>query len=344
LCDMPVVSSSTYRAPLIFLSSHLQTAYPHFFRKITVHYTRERILTPDKDFLDLDWVLGGSRKLAILSHGLEGSARSSYVLGMVRALTGCGWDALAWNFRSCGGEANHQPVWYHGGQSDDLRCVFSHALFTKRYNQIALIGFSLGANLTLKFLGEHGDSLRSLINRAVAISAPCCLATAAGAFSRPVNFLYARHFLDKLKRKVIEKHHLLSDEIQKVHPSEIKDFREFDDKFTGPVHGFKNAEEYWETCSAGQYLSKITVPTLIINAKDDPFLGNGCYPFEAARQSSSVYLECPRHGGHLGFINLNHQGRYWSELRTLEFLEKDPGLEAAEEPPAEAIVPDVKAA
>ena len=323
---MPLVASS-YQAPVIFLNRHLQTVYPRFFRRVPVKYRRERILTPDRDFLDLDWVVTGAKRLAILSHGLEGSSRSAYIQGMTRALTRANWDVLAWNFRSCSGEPNWQPCWYHGGQSDDLRCVFSHALVIKKYSEIALIGFSLGGNITLKFLGEHGHDLAPLVSKAVTFSVPCCLAAAAEQLSKGKNIYYTRHFIRKLTQKVRAKRHLLSEALQKVDLDGLRDFRQFVDALTGPVHGFKNAADYWAQCSAGRFLKDITVPTLIVNALDDPFLGEGCYPFEQARQNPNIHLECPPHGGHVGFISLNHNGIYWSERRALSFLEEEAPLD-----------------
>ena len=328
---MPLLTSS-YSAPIPFLNRHFQTVFPRYFRKVKGSFFRERILTPDRDFLDLDWSTTGAARIAILSHGLEGSSHSAYMLGMTKILNQAGWDVLAWNLRSCSGEPNWQPCWYHGGRSDDLRSVFSHVLFTKRYSEIVLVGFSLGGNITLKFLGEHSLDLSALVSKAVVFSVPCSLASAAERLSKGKNLFYARHFINKLKRKVKAKLHLLPERFQKIDIDGLKNFIQFDNALTGPVHGFRDANDYWDRCSANRFLGGIRVPTLIVNALDDPFLGKGCYPFEQARKSPYISLECPARGGHIGFISLNHKGAYWSDRRALAFLQ-----EQAEEATCEAL-------
>ena len=170
---MPIVPSS-YRAPFGFGNGHIQTIYAHFRQVRGVSYKRERIQTPDGDFLDLDWSAKGARRLAILSHGLEGSTERHYVLGMIRALNRRGWDALAWNYRGCSGEPNRLLRWYHSGDTGDLRAVIEHAA-GHNYEEIAIIGFSLGGNVTLKYLGERAGSTHPLVKKGVAFSVPCDL-------------------------------------------------------------------------------------------------------------------------------------------------------------------------
>lgn len=315
------MSNAAYRAPFflrsVFLGGHLQTVAPHLFRKVRgVAYERCRVLTPDRDFLDLDWLCRGSDRAAILTHGLEGSSRSSYMLGMARALSAAGWDVLAWNMRSCSGELNRLPSWYHPGLSDDLSLVFSQALFKKRYREISLIGFSLGGALTLNFLGEQGQEVAPLIKRAVAISTPCDLKASAEALARPINRIYMRRFLRSMSSKIEEKAALYPEIYKRLSFDGVRTFYDFDNRFTAPLHGFKDAEDYWRRCSPSRVLSGIKVPTLIINAANDPFLGARAVP--ALEQAPCVRLELTPHGGHLGFLRLG--GRYWSELRALEFL------------------------
>jgi predicted alpha/beta-fold hydrolase len=180
---MPVILTSTYRAPCMLRNGHLQTVYPYLARRLApVIYRRERIDTPDGDFLDLDWSKSGDNKLAILSHGLEGSSHRHYMIGMAKMLNRNGWDALAWNYRSCSGEINRRLRWYHNGAIDDLNCVVRHAVKTGNYRSIALIGFSLGGNLTLVYLGSMGMNLDARIGKAVVFSAPCDLKASAASW------------------------------------------------------------------------------------------------------------------------------------------------------------------
>ncbi len=167
---MPIIRPSSYRPPLFFNNGHLQTIYPNFFRHVTdVGYLRQRVSTPDGDFLDLDWSPVGGARVAVLAHGLEGNSTRSYVLGMVRALNRHGWDAVVWNFRGCSGEPNNKVRFYHSGDTRDLRTVLTHVLQSGRYEKAALIGFSLGGNVILKYLGEQALQLNPKIRAAVVL-------------------------------------------------------------------------------------------------------------------------------------------------------------------------------
>ncbi len=320
---MPIIPRSSYRPPFLFGNGHLQTIYPSFARTLSPDlYRRERITTPDDDFLDLDWARIGSNKLAILSHGLEGSAHRPYMIGMARMLNRHGWDALAWNYRGCSGETNRQLRMYHNGSIDDLDTVIMHALKGGTYRTAALIGFSLGGNLSLLYLGSKGSALDSRIRKAATFSVPCDLAAGARELSRPRNCVYMRDFLNSLHGKIKEKMKILPGVISDDGYGRIRDFKAFDDRYTAPIHGFKDAEDYWYQCSSGRFLSGVTVPTLIVNAVDDPFLAGGCYPVSQAEGSEYVHLELPRSGGHVGFVSFNADGSYWSEQRAIEFLEQ----------------------
>jgi uncharacterized protein len=318
---MPLIHRSAYRSPLLLRNGHLQTVYPTLARKLSADlYHRERIETPDNDFLDLDWATVGSRKLAVLSHGLEGSSYRHYMIGMATMLNRQGWDALAWNYRSCSGEPNRRLRMYHNGSIDDLDFVVRHALSKGSYDAIALVGFSLGGNLTLLYLGTKGTELDSRIQKAVAFSAPCDLRASAQELARPKNAFYMRQFLRSLHEKIRAKMALMPDVINDDGFERIRNFKDFDDRYTAPIHGFKDAEDYWARCSSGPLLPRIAIPTLIVNALDDPFLANGCYPVVQAENSGQVSLEMPSSGGHVGFVEFNRDGSYWSERRALEFL------------------------
>ncbi|MBI9072519.1 MAG: alpha/beta fold hydrolase [Melioribacteraceae bacterium] len=312
------ILNSKYNAPGFLKSGHVQTIYSSMFRKIDIpNYVRERIETVEEDFLDLDWSKIGSGKLVIISHGLEGNTNRPYVTGMVRELNNSGFDVLAWNFRSCSGEINKVLRFYHSGSSDDLETVIEHVNKDYNYNTISLVGFSMGGNVTLKYLGEN---IRNKISNAVVISVPCDLKSSSEELSRKRNWIYMKRFLLKLKKKLLAKKELYPNKISLEGFNKIKNFKTYDDIYTAPIHGFKNAEDYWAKCSSINLISDIQIPTLIINALDDPFLSGSCYPFNETEESEAVFLETPKHGGHVGFVDFNNAGSFWSERRAVEFL------------------------
>ena len=314
-----------YTPPPFMGNGHIQSIFPSLFRKVTdLEYTRERIPTPDGDFLDLDWAPlntgkgPGSNKLAIISHGLEGCAHRAYVKGMARAVNTAGWDALAWNYRGCSGEDNATLRFYHNGATDDLAQVIQHAGDKGNYKEIALVGFSLGGNLSLVHLGR--DNVDPRVSRAIVFSVPCDLFAAARTLALPQNRIYMKRFLRMLRGKIQAKAQKFPGAIDDAGYEEITDFKGFDDRYTAPIHGFKSAEDYWEQCSSIQYLPHINRPCRIINAMNDPFLSRECYPIAQAGYNENIQLSMPKSGGHVGFIKFNSQGRYWSEQQAVDFL------------------------
>lgn len=311
-----------FRPPRWLRNAHLQTVWPTLFRRVLLSQPqREKLDTPDGDFLNLDWYVAGNRRLAIISHGLEGHSRRPYVLGMARMLQARGWDVLAWNFRSCGGELNRTLRFYHSGATDDLDLVVGHGLSQNLYDHVSLVGFSIGGNLSLVYLGRKGDNLDPRVRGAVVFSVPCDLKGSAEQLARPENRIYMRRFVRELRGKMVAKHQRFPDKISLDGIEQISTFRQFDDRYTAPLHGFRDAEDYWLQCSSLFYLQAIRRPTLIVNALDDPFLSPGCYPDDAL--SEYVLLETPDHGGHVGFVpaQLPQPGHYWSELRAASYLE-----------------------
>ncbi len=318
---MPFIERSSYKAPFLLNNGHLQTILPAFLRKSGGSlYQRERIFTPDDDFLDIDWAKIGSGKIAIISHGLEGNSYRHYVIAMAAMLNKNGWDALAWNYRGCSGETNRQLRMYHNGSTDDLDCVVNHVLKKGMHQAVALIGFSLGGNLTLLYLGNKGSALDGSIMKSVVFSVPCDLQAGAKALATWKNKIYTYQFLDSLHHKIKEKMKIMPEVINDNHYYRIRNFKDFDDRYTAPIHGFKNAEDYWVKCSSGRSIPEIKIPTLIVNARNDPFLAEGCYPILQASRSKYVYLETPSSGGHVGFVRFVKDGSYWSEMRAIEFL------------------------
>ncbi len=314
---MPLVTS-TFRAPTFLRNGHAQTIVGAFLRRgRPTRFEADRLELADGDFLDLRWLRQGRERLAILSHGLEGSADEGYIRGMAAALAAAGWDVLAWNFRGCGDEPNRLVRLYHSGATEDLSAVIEHAAAS--YARIALVGFSLGGNLALKYMGEAPPH-RSVM-ATVAISAPVDLAAAARMLDqRWSNRIYLRRFIDSLIAKVEAKARRFPGEIDAHGSRDLRTFQEFDDRYTSRLHGFRDAADYWKQASARQFLHQITRPTLLLNARNDPFLAPECFPFPEAEQNPFLFLETPESGGHLGFLEFAGGLRPWCERRVIDFL------------------------
>jgi len=309
-----------YTPPFFLRNGHIQTIIPTLFRKVNnVTYHRERMDTIDNDFLDLDWSFVQSSRLVIISHGLEGNSGRAYVKGMVRACNMAGFDALAWNYRSCSGEPNKQLRSYHSGATDDLAAVIGHAEKTGRYNEICLVGFSLGGNLTLVYLGR--DIVRPIVKKAAVFSVPCDLKGSSMVLARRYNRFYMKRFLVMLHEKIKAKMAVMPGEIDDKDFQKIKDFKDFDDRYTAPINGFNNALDYWEKCSSSQFIKNIKIPTLIVNARNDPCISDSCSPVNEVKKNPQVVLEMPESGGHVGFIELNKDNLFWSEKRAVKFFE-----------------------
>jgi uncharacterized protein len=310
-----------YSPPALLFNPHLETIYPALLRKVNLRaYERERITTPDNDFLDLDWLRQGSSQLVIISHGLEGNTSRAYIRGMAKAFFQSGFDVLTWNYRGCSNEVNRTLRFYHSGATDDLDWVVQHASNKLTYKEISLIGFSLGGNLTLKYIGEKGNQLQEVIKKAVVFSVPMDLHASCIKISLPSNWMYSNRFLRSLKKKVIEKSKVLSAlDIRGI--ESIKTLLEFDDNFTAPIHGFDNAIDYYTRNSSIHFIKQIEIPTLLVNAKNDPFLSAECYPDTDAIQNGNLKIKYPNFGGHVGFALFSKNGLYWSELEALNFIQ-----------------------
>ncbi|MBB5036448.1 YheT family hydrolase [Prosthecobacter dejongeii] len=312
---MPVVTSS-YQAPRFLRNGHVQTVLPVFLpRAHPPQPKHERLELSDGDFLDLRWYHAGNKRLAILSHGLEGSAEAIYIRSMSAALLRAGWNVLAWNFRGCGGVENRLPRSYHSGESNDLRSVIEHA--SDAYPQMALVGFSLGGNITLKCIGEM--PAHPHIVAAVAVSAPVDLASSARVLDEHKdNRVYLKRFLKTLVLKMEAKARRFPESFDLRGIHSIRTIKEFDDRFTAPLHGFRDADDYWARASSLPHLTKLRVPSLLLNALNDPLLTLPSFPQELAFHSDLLHLETPDYGGHVGF--LDHRLRGWHERRVIEFL------------------------
>lgn len=324
---MPILASSYANPPFFYLNGHLETILPSIWRKVEgVTYEREQIDTPDADFLNLDWSRVGSKQLLIVSHGLEGDSQRHYARGLVKLFNQQGIDVLVWNNRSCGGEINLQPILYHHGSSYDLDTVIKHVLSKNSYETLFLAGISMGGAQTLNYLGQQGRNLSPLILRAAVYSTPVHLPSSAATLRRTANAFYARKFMGKLKKKMEAKGKQFPGLLDLKRLEQVRNFDEFDTEFTAKLHGFKDAADFYEQASPHTRIQGIGIPTLLLNAKNDPLLGEECYPITIAKSSNALFLEMPERGGHTGFIKADSEFTY-AEFRILEFLTQSSGIQ-----------------
>jgi uncharacterized protein len=317
-------SPGEYHAPWWLPGGHLQTLYARTLgRNYAVAYRRERWETPDGDFIDLDWLdeTPDAAKLLVLFHGLEGCSGSHYALSLLGEFRRRDWRGVVPHFRGCGGEPNRLARSYHSGDSREVDWILHRLREKNPQTRIYAAGVSLGGNMLLKWLGEEGKTAAAVVNRAVAVSAPLDLVAAAGALDYGLNrFIYTRHFLRYLRPKALEKitAHELTIDAQALRASST--FRQFDDLFTAPVHGFKDAKDYWRRSSSKPWLKEIKLPTLLINARNDPFLPASALP-QISEVSAAVSLEFPESGGHVGFVTGQFPGCLdWLPSRILRFF------------------------
>lgn len=318
-----MIIPSTYRHVPYLANGHLETIVPSAFRTVNdVLYRRQRLELDDGDFLDLDWLENTdspAKKLVIISHGLEGSSERHYCRGMAKYFHSRGWDALAWNCRSCSGELNRLPRFYHHGDTQDLHRVIEEA-FRNEYDHVALVGFSMGGSFSMKYIGERGGSIDRRIKGAVGFSVPCDLGSSASELDKQGKRFYRNRFLRKLGKKILAKSLIYPEKLSYDGYEKIFTFRQFDDRYTAKLHGFKNATDFYKKSSCDQHLDDIRVPALVVNAANDPFLTPECYPKEIARDHRYFNLEIPGRGGHVGFSISNSDENYM-ERRAFEFLE-----------------------
>ena len=313
---MPVVNSSYNRKPFYFFNYHLETILPSILNRINgIPYQRERLELEDGDFLDLDCLKKRSTKVIILSHGLEGGSDRHYVKRFANYFYQKGWDIIAWNYRSCSGEMNRLPKLYSYGGTEDLAEVIRHVLKTP-YKQIVLAGFSMGGGLVAKYLGERNIDKR--ITHGLTFSVSCDLKNSIDEVEKWQNKIYNQMFIKKLKSKLMNKAKSFS-EFSDLDIDSINSYDDFHKLYSIPYHNYKNIEEFYIRSSSKPYYKNINTPTLMVNALNDPILGDNCYPYKEAEENSNLYLETPDHGGHLGFTLSNKPFSYM-ELRAEEFL------------------------
>lgn len=308
---------------------HVQTLAGKYLRpEPELPLIRERWETPDEDFLDLDFMPDRGRPRVLVLHGLEGHSRRRYVLNTLAALRDAGLDGVALNFRHCSGEPNRRARSYHSGETADLGFVLARLRERTPGRPLGVLGFSLGGNVLLKYLGERGDGPAPagapgpLPDAAVAISVPYDLAAGADLLARSfMGRAYTRYFLDSLLSKVRDKEALLADRVDLARVYASRTLRAFDDALTAPLNGFRDAQHYYEESSAAGYLEAIRTPTLALHAVDDPFLPRRCIPREALEANPALHPVLPRRGGHVGFVSPGPRPRrFWAEEVSSHFL------------------------
>lgn len=310
-----------YKPTWLFQNKHINTCYPTFFRKIDLAFDRQRIYLEDGDFLDFDWWKKGSHKLLVLCHGLEGSAQSHYIKAFAKYFGEKGWDSLALNYRSCSGEPNASPCFYIAGKGDEIDFALQEA---KNYQEIVLVGFSLGANKVLDYLGKT-EKIPPNVKGGFVVSPPCDLQESSFLFSKGWNKIYEKHFLRALTRKIEEKvkkypHIFEGSKVELEDLKRLKTLVDFDNAFTSKLAGFQDAFDYYKKNSSKYVLKNIRCKTLILTALDDPMMSPRCYPREEVEKNPYLELITPQYGGHISYASFSK--RYWLECFAYEYIEK----------------------
>ncbi len=320
---MPVIESSFRPKSRIFRDPQISTIYANLLRfRPRIQFTRERITLLDTDFLDLDWSRTGSKKLVLILSGLEGKSNSPYSKSAVHYFNQKNWDVVCMNYRGCSGEPNRLLNGYHMGATGDIAETIDHILQTYDYTDIVLMGYSLGGNLALKYVGESADILPEEIKATISFSVPMELKKSNHRLNKWYNWHYKKWFMIPLNYKANRK--------KKQFPEQLKNYRGFfmtgdfiyfDTHYTAPANGYASVEEYWNKSSCIPHLTKIKVPSLIINSRDDTFISEDCYPYKSAAENNALTLELSDHGGHCGFISSWIEKESWMEKRAHEFVE-----------------------
>jgi uncharacterized protein len=315
-----------YLAPPWLPGGHAQTVYPYLLPRPKIMYRRERWELDDGDFIDIDWLENTSNgPLVILFHGLEGNSRSHYILSIMEVLQAMGWRGGVAHFRGCSGSPNRLHRAYHAGDSTEIGSILGRIVAEVRASKCSampmyVVGISLGGNALLKWLGEQGAEARHWVDAAVAVSVPLDLAAAGKALASGFNLLYTRHFLATLKRKALDKLENHPDLLNAPAVAGCTTLYQFDNLVTAPLHGFRNTEDYWNQSSSKPWLRFIHVPTLVVNALNDPFMPQSALP-RADEVSSAVTLEFPAEGGHAGFLDAPFPGKLtWLPQRIISFF------------------------
>lgn len=321
---MPLLISD-FEVTRPFRNGHFNTFYRPLFMKDKAKYERTRITTWDDDFIDLDFSKVGSKTLVLLIHGLEGSSESKYMTSCTNLFNSKGLDVVCFNLRGCSGEDNLLLSTYHSGKTEDVEFVVNHLIDNYDYDEIVIVGFSLGGNLTLKYIGEQSDNIPKKVKGGIAVSVPIDIASAEKEMDKLKNKMYVEIFFKTMKNKVLEKAYKFPEyNLDKKKLFKATKFKHLEHLYTAPIFGFDSPEDYWEKASAKPHLPNIKVPTLLINARDDSFLSKECYPNKEALESKYFYFLETKYGGHCGFMSsFKPEENKWVEKRIYDFMKEN---------------------
>lgn len=313
---MPLVNSK-YKANGVFNSAHINTIYSGYFRKVkSPNYIRERIDTPDNDFFHIDWIENKSKHCVVLLHGLMGSSNSRYIKGITNHIQAYGVNVCAMNCRNCSGVVNNSVKTFHAGFTDDLELLFNYLESLNKFNSVSIISFSMGGSILLNYLTKR--KVNPILKCAVCISSPLVLHEGAALLAKPTNKVYMRYFRNKIKRATLNKKKQLADagvDIDQVNKAD--NFFDIDSLYTAKVFGFKDVTEYYNSASTFNFLNKISIPTLLLNAADDMMLGPSSYPIDIAEKQKHLYFEMSLKGGHVGY---NQKSGVYFDNRSFQFI------------------------
>ena len=319
--DAPARRAMDYSAPWWLPGGNVQTIWPALFARRTwdgpVDYRRERWVTPDADFIDLDWLASAvpppaDAPLLVLFHGLEGSSRSHYAEAFADFARSQGLHYVVPHFRGCSGELNHAPRAYHSGDYEEIGWMLAQ-LRARHRGTLVAVGVSLGGNALLRWAEEAGDSAARIAGAVAAVCSPIDLAAGGHAIGRGFGRqVYTRMFMRTMKKKALVKLGQHPGLFDVAAMRAARDLRDFDEIFTGPLHGFTGADDYYARSSAKAQLDRIRIPALVLNARNDPFLPASALP-RPGEVGPCVTLWQPAHGGHVGFA----EGRWPGHLKTL---------------------------
>jgi predicted alpha/beta-fold hydrolase len=315
--ELTRIKESAFCPHFLLGNRHLQTILANIIHPAFPVVTKQRLELEDGDFIDLLWSETRATRTLLILHGLEGSIHSAYAKRMLNYCNQHQIAAVFMHFRGCSGEPNRRLRGYHSGETNDLRCVIEH-LKANGVNDIALLGYSLGGNATLKYMGETKTD--PIVRCATAVSVPLRLDICADTMDSGFAKIYQHTLLNRLIKKMYLKRHFMNEHERSFpDPTNMKNFRQFDDQFTAPIHNFENAQDYYQKSSARQFLKGINKPTLILHSRDDPFMTSEVLP-DDDELSESVTLELSNRGGHVGFIGGALWPKPWLEKRIHRFL------------------------
>ncbi len=315
---MPHIKTADYKPPFHCRNGHTNTILTYYLRNNPPPpYDTVILDTPDEDIIKVDRLLNNNSRAVFLLHGLEGSSQSQYIAHTARLLHNESWDVYCLNFRGCGEVDNKLLTMYHSGFTEDVNHVIS--LYESQYDSIGIVGFSLGGNVTMKYLSDGIYPLSDKIVAACGVSVPCDLHKGSLHIGRKSNYFYEKSFIKSLTGKIIKKKAQFPDQVDLELLNQVKTLYDFDNLFTGPIHGFKDASDYYAQCNCLQFLKDISKPTMMINAVDDPFLPESCYPVSIAEENENLFLLTPKYGGHVGFYSRNEY--FWNEYMIKNFLD-----------------------